>query len=818
MGQHKNNPNAIAKAAGNLPAKPKEIVTKYKIGEDDLVKIGGRELVYVKEYDGGIVLRAANDDKAPAKTYDWKHIATLVKARVMQVEKNHFSERNAIIRARSIKAFELDPATVLRAKMVSEFIAQEECIDEAEQQFHRSKDDIKAFTAKFSVENHALVEEARAYIAGRGKGKLFVGPRQFCRLLERFEQAELDHSAMGDRRAGRVLSRSTFTREELEFQLVYADLYRTPDGHSIVHCYDEMIEENDKRESQGLLKFRVPSLPTFRRLIREGNDFLNETGRTTNKHRIERRYAFAQKGLAVTRPLQIVEMDCHEVDLMLMLTKNGIWDHLHPEAQARVEEMGRVWLSVALDAYSRSVVGMKVVKGSPSAEATVATLAMVAQSKDAVAAHVGARSGWSQCGTPEGIHTDAGAEYVASHFELAAMMFTGRHRIPPSKHPHLRARIERFFGTINRRYIHLFSGQTFSSPLKRDEYDSAKYAHLLDEEFADLIVRIIVDCYHNTKHRSTGMTPLQMWERGSQLANGAVLPPPTDDEYRSIFGITLHRKIGNHGIEIWGSYYSSPELLEIRKKWYAAELVVRVNEQDLGTISVKHRRLNKWIDVPATFDGLNGVTLEEWTEVPRYVAQRFGAKAEYSEGEVRTGLRAVKEFIARSKARPGIALHMPLAERLALINEKIGATFAYSQRETYDYGRYVGEVGCADDLKDWEDDAAEQEAEKIVAQAASEAAAKAREVERTDFAPTLPEHDDDVVFDRSGFMTTEERRSQRKPSSEGEPSPAERVVEKPARAVKKTASPRTDAPQPAASHKGPDTAKPKKTIGFGKKK
>lgn len=794
----------------------RKIVTKFEIGKDDLVTVAGRQMVYVKETDTGVLLRAANDDRQPPKSYSWKQISFLLGQRMLEIEKGHFSERNAIIRARDIKAFDVPPETVLRVKMVSAFIAQEEGIDEADERLHRSDEDIERFMDIFYHENAELLEEAQASLTSKGRTKLRVTARQFRRWLVRFEKAELDPSAMADRRQGCNLARSSYTQEELNFQLVYADKTRTPDQVTVKECWEDMVSDNEMRKAEGLPKYRVPSLSTFQRLVREGNDFLNEAGRSGNKHRIERKFAFKQKGLRVSKPLEIVEMDEHEVDLMLMLTKNGIWDHLHPEIQVRVKQLGRVWLSAALDAYSRSIVGLKILKGAPDAESAVATLAMVAQPKDALAAHVGAQAPWPQCGTPLAVHTDAGAGFVSSRFELAVMLFTRRHRIPPSKHPHLRARIERFFRTINQRYTHLFSGRTFSNPVLKDDYDSEKHAHLLDEEFADLIVRLIVDCYHNTKHRSLAMTPLQAWERGTQLAKGAVRPPPTSDEYRSIFGITLHQSIGNNGIELFGNIYSSPELLEIRKKWYRTKLVVRLNDQDISKIAVKHRRLNKWFEVPAVFDGLEGITLEEWAETARYIRSRFGDDIEHSQKNVRAAIRDVKEIIALSKNRPGIALHVPLADRIAAINAKIGPTFKYSQKQPYDYENYTNGEDYGDSLDLWEDDAAAQAAAEIDAEmAASTRKQQPRSMPRVRSA-NLSFKPGGANYDKSGFVSDAERRKTLQTPTSGGATASKRSKRVTAQTGEVPAD--VKAPQETGSSSPTSPAKARKPVGFAKGK
>lgn len=348
----------------------------------------------------------------------------------------------------------------------------------------------------------------------KGKKKLFVGPRQFRRLIKRFEDSELRPSSMADRYHGGGSPGSTLDQRDLEFALEFVNKARTPDAPTVLSAYILMNWENEKLKAAGKAGHRKISLSTFQRMTSEESDFVNDVGRNDTKHPVERKYLFKKRGLQVTRPLEIVEMDEHQVHLMTMLTKNGLWNYIDPSAQIKIKAMGRVWLSVALDAFSRSVVGMKILKGAPDSDAAVATLAMVAQRKDKISALLGAQTGWPQCGTPGAVHTDAGAAYVSAKFELAVMMFSGKHRIPPSKHPHLRGRIERFFRTINQSYIHLFSGQTFSNPLMKGEYDPKKYAHVTDEEFADLIARLIIDCYHNTKHRALHMTPLDAWYRG----------------------------------------------------------------------------------------------------------------------------------------------------------------------------------------------------------------------------------------------------------------------------------------------------------------
>ncbi|WP_313602826.1 Mu transposase C-terminal domain-containing protein [Rhizobium sp.] len=736
--------------------KPLSDYTRFHIGPDDLVKIHGRELRYARAYGNeGVILRGVRSNTdAVTKVLYYPVIADLFSQGKLEIISGYFSERAAIDRARKVEPFEMLPEETLRAVMVSKFISQELDIDEPAERYHRSDRDLAEFMAIFAVENEELVEEARRSLLLKGKEKVFLSPRQFRRLLTRFEDSCLDPLSMASRNDGRARMGSTFSQKDIAFHLKFVEKYRTPDQNTMKECWEEMRDENDRRMREGLTTYRLPSLTTFQRLVKEGNDFLNEAGRSRNRERIERKYAFAKQGLQVTRPLQVVEMDDKEVDLVVMFTKNELWDRLHDDVKKKIVDIGRVNICVALDAYSRSVLGMKIIKGAPTAASAVDTLAMVAQNKDHISALVGAVTGWPQCGTPEAIHTDAGSNFVSGRFELSVMLFSGRHRIPPSKHPHLRARLERFFRTINQRYTPLFSAQTFSNPLMKDEYDSKKYVHLTEEEFAALLVRLIVDCYHNTKHRSLGMTPLEAWYRGSQFGNGGIMPPPDAETYRGIFGITLSRSIGNTGIYIAGNIYSSHKLLEVRKKWFRAKLIVRLNEQDIGSISVKHRRLNSWIEVPAVFDGLKGVTLAEWRETVRYLEGRFGTAAPLNQEVVRKGIAKAKKTISLSKKREGIFVHKDPDKWIEEIESEMSPNFGYSQDTEYDYGSYDdGKDDFSDPRDMWWNDL------KAGSLPADEPFKDSTlpDIDETSEDYADDEVDEDRVFDNTGFASDEER-------------------------------------------------------------
>ncbi|MFC5757966.1 Mu transposase C-terminal domain-containing protein [Rhizobium sp. GCM10022189] len=659
--------------------------TRYTVGSDDLVILDERRYILIKERHEGPVLRTADDEKViRTLPLTWREIYELHGEGRLTIEKGHFGARSALLRASASRSFEAPPDIVLRAAMATDFLAEEADVHDTGNTVSRSKESIAAFMDRFKAENPELVKAAHEYLLKEGKNrKLFVSARQFCRLLRRYEEGALDAVALMPRNGGGNAIGSSLSGPELRFALRYADDFRTTARPTRKAAWEDMDRDNRAREAP----YRIPSYSQFCRLIREAGDFANESGRTTNKLRVQRKHTPSLKGLQPERPLQIVEMDEKLLDVVSVLTKQDLWRRLAGPIRRRLKKKRRLWLSVALDALTRSVVAMKILPGAPNKHSGVATMAMIAQDKDKIAALTGARSGWPQRGTPEWLHTDGGAAYVCVEFEVAAMMFTGRRRIPPSKHPHLRARVERFFRTINQRYAHLFGdAQTFSNILLKDQHDPEKHAHITDEEMYALLVRLIVDCYHNTVHRSLGMTPLQAWEMYCQTSKGGVAPPPTPAQYRDIFGVTLKRTIGNRGIEIAGNFYASPKLTEVSTKWYGRELVVRLADQDISSISVKHPILNQWVEIPAVHDGLKGVSLWEWTETIRFLTKRHGRKVDYSQETVDVAIRAVKEEIALSRKKNNLDFRITTSDDIEKFEKKLRGAFAYSQPQRYDFG------------------------------------------------------------------------------------------------------------------------------------
>ncbi len=674
--------------------------TKFKANQDDAYTFDERPYRFERPYEHGIVIGSIDDKPKNVVAMSWQDIDGYIRTFRLQIEKGYYSAKNAIKRANERKSPVVSHEVTFRQVLVASFL-EEEAEGGGVDAISRSDAKIKKFYAKFKINTKQLVEDARDELKKKkSKRELFVSRRQFCRWIERFEKNARYADSLMRQNKGSTSYGSRFTPEQLEYYSKFVRGYLNQNQPTVRAAYNMMLVDVVAREAANEPFVEPCSESTFLRLARDMDDRDVDFARHKDKHRIQRKYMLSGKGLQPKYAMQILEMDEHKLDLVRVSKNLGIWERLHEDVQAKLEKKARAWISVAMDAFSRSVCGIRVLPGEPEAAEAVATLAMAVRNKEHETALSGGHIEWPQCGRPDAVHTDAGAAYVSADFQRAVIGLTGKHRIPPSKHPHLRGRVERFFGTLNSRYMHLFSGRTYSNVLMKDKYDPAKHAHLTHMELTELLIRLIVVCYHNTPHRSlNGETPLERWYRSSQQ-DAEVAPPPTQAEYRDIFGIQMKRKVGNNGITILGLDYRSPKLSAVQEYQYNIELNVRINDQNMSAISFEDPRDGKWYDAQATFEGLDNVPLSDWMETVRFVVANHGPMARNARRAKELVLRTLADVVKASESsRLAANVGSPLQNeaRILEFEKKNKAIYEYSRHLWIDFGNDGGEVAASAD-------------------------------------------------------------------------------------------------------------------------
>jgi putative transposase len=134
------------------------------------------------------------------------------------------------------------------------------------------------------------------------------------------------------------------------------------------------------------------------------------------------------------RPWEIVHLDHTQLDLELV-SQLGT-------------PLGRPWVTFAVDAYSRRLLGLYLTFDPPSYRACMMVLRACVRQHQRL---------------PQSIVVDGGPEFRSVYFESLLARYYGTKKTRPSAHPRFGSVIERLFGTTNTAFIHTLRGNTQAS-------------------------------------------------------------------------------------------------------------------------------------------------------------------------------------------------------------------------------------------------------------------------------------------------------------------------------------------------------------------
>lgn len=158
----------------------------------------------------------------------------------------------------------------------------------------------------------------------------------------------------------------------------------------------------------------------------------------------------------------------------------------------------------------------------------------------------------------------------------------------------------------------------------------------------------IVDVYHNLPHEGLGGdTPARAWDR--LTSTYGVDLPPDDYARRAAFGLIGKRRIGNHGINLFGIEYTSALVQNIFLSKGRTDVDVRVDPKDLGWIAMCWE--GKWHPIKAKLDFLDKVHLTDWIATEKEMRDRFRGEAKLDRSMVRAALADIRTTVAAAAAR-----------------------------------------------------------------------------------------------------------------------------------------------------------------------
>jgi putative transposase len=294
-------------------------------------------------------------------------------------------------------------------------------------------------------------------------------------------------------------------------------------------------------------------------------------------------------------PLAVIQIDHTPVDLLLV-------DDVHRRP------VGRPWITLAIDVFSRMVAGFSVSFDPPGAMAVGLCLGHAILPKDSWLARHDIATPWPVWGVMGTVHADNAKEFRGKMLRLACQEYGIDLHWRPVARPHFGGHIERLLGTLNEE-IHALPGSTFSNPQARGHYDAEQHAAMTLSEFERWLAILIVEIYHQRLHRELDMTPLQKYEEGifgTDERPGRGLPERLLDEtqLRLTFMPYAERTVQSHGIMIDEiAYYD-----DILKPWMHSldpsetsgkrKFIVRRDPRDISRIYFYDPDLKQYFAIP----------------------------------------------------------------------------------------------------------------------------------------------------------------------------------------------------------------------------
>ena len=498
--------------------------------------------------------------------------------------------------------------------------------------------------------------EERCKIAG---DQLGISARSVRRRVDRFNQSGL--SGLVDARLLKPKRRSVAPEWDLTCVEVLESFTNlsNPTMQMVIRRTNALYIE---RHPDGVAPTRAVAYRRLRELDKGRYTF----GAAKQRRSVAERPQGRMGRLRADRPGQYVVLDTTRLDVFAMEPVTGRW--LNTE------------LTVAMDLYSRCILGMVLRAVSTTAQDVASVLYQVVtpqhwgppQEADLPSPYVGIPDNliaMSTAAVPDTIVVDHGKVYLSAHTKSVCHRL-GINIQPATPHkPTDKPTVERFFRTLRQQLLeHLpaYKGPDVYSRGKGIEDGAFYYVSELET-----VIREWVGIYHHTPHQglcdprmdSIELSPAEMFTRGASAAG--VLRLPASEDLRMEFLDVAWRTIQHYGVEINWRRYDGPGLNFYRGALspfggaHAGRWPIMVDRDDVRSVFFQDPESKTWHTL-------------EWEHAAGLAAPFSAEAAEYTRKLALTTDRhvapdeALHDLLARhSKGEVTVRREQNLARRIA---------------------------------------------------------------------------------------------------------------------------------------------------------
>lgn len=343
-------------------------------------------------------------------------------------------------------------------------------------------------------------------------------------------------------------------------------------------------------------------------------------------------------------PLAVIQIDHTPADLIIV-------------DDAFRKPIGRPVLTVAIDVFSRMVMGFNMWLEAPSAASVGLCLWHAMLPKEKWLESRGLKAVWNCYGRPRKIHTDNAKEFRGTVLGRACKSYGIDLEQRPKGRPQYGGHVERGFRTYLRK-VHSLPGTTFSNTRSKFEYDADGKAIMTLDEFEFWFATYLTKKYHVDMHTGISTTPTARYRDGILGTDGHPgigLPERFIDEERIRLDFLpfKERTVQEYGVLIDYIYYNDDVLrsriheMDIDNPRQARKFIFRRDPHDVSVIYFWDPDLKTYREIPTAHRGRPPVSMWEVSTVVREL--RAKGKAEVDENLIYEGIDEMRE-IERSAA------------------------------------------------------------------------------------------------------------------------------------------------------------------------
>jgi putative transposase len=341
------------------------------------------------------------------------------------------------------------------------------------------------------------------------------------------------------------------------------------------------------------------------------------------------------------RPLEVVQIDHTEVDLFLV-------DETTREAMSV-----RPWLTLAIDVFTRMVVGFHLSMDKPSRVSIGLCLLNAVYDKSAWLKENAIDAPWPVAGLPEALHADNGADFRSRAFAWACREEGIKLIWRPVGAPHYGGHIERLIGTVMGR-VHFYPGSTFANPTARQGNDSARFSAMTFREFECALGWEIAGRYNQEIHSALLRPPIAVWRE--QEASTTLRMPKDRMAFWVSFLPDDYRKLRPDGIWIHDlPYWSNALTAEVGR--HTGDLLIKYDPRDVSRIFVQHPSSGHFIEARTRNLGFPAISLREWKLARKML--RLKGRGERDDAQLMRTALAQRQIVDDAIAKTAAARRTP---------------------------------------------------------------------------------------------------------------------------------------------------------------